>query len=116
MYSNCTEKTRRNAITFLGQLLYWQHVVQKTEMFYMKPSPTKSQNSRNYRKQLKIRNFKIKISPRKNNIFHPGFFFWQDMILYVRLRTFLASNCPNREERQEIRVYIPIFSEIHEKS
>ena len=37
-----------------------------------------------------LNNFKIKISPRKNIIFHPGFFSWQDMVLYVRLRTFLA--------------------------
>ena len=56
----------------------------------MKPSPTKSGYSRNYSKKFQIHNSRIKISPRKNNIFHPDFFSWQDMNLYVRLRTFLS--------------------------
>ena len=62
----------------------------KSDVHHMKPSPTKSQNLQKFWKKLQIHNFEIKISPRKNNIFHPDFFSWQDMNLYVRLRTFLS--------------------------
>ena len=77
----------------------------------MKPSPTKSQN---LQKQLQIHNFEIKISPRKNNIFHPDFFFWQDMNLYVRLRTVLAIFGNFDGFVQETRVYTSKCSEFYQ--
>ena len=78
-------------ITFLIEFASdFENVRHNYITLYMKPSPTKSQNLQKYWKKLQIRNFKIKISPRKNIIFHPGFFFWQDMNLYVRLRMFLS--------------------------
>ena len=63
---------------------------------------TKSQHVGFQRISYDFCNFRIRISPPKNNIFHPVFFSWQGMILQLRFLTLITSDFHRREK---VRVY-----------
>ena len=105
--------------TFLSNMniVIWEPrlIVTFFDMYHMKHSSSiiLCGNLQNYRKKFQIHNFKIKVSPGENNIFHPDLFSWQDIMnLYVRLHTFLSYILATGGNIQGIRVYTSIFSQI----